>query len=36
MYWIVLGGDRYRWQASLNMVMNLHVPYNVDNFLTCS
>ena len=26
--WINLTQDRYRWQASVNMVMNLQVPYN--------
>jgi hypothetical protein len=34
MDWIEVAWDRYRWQAVTNVVMNLWVPYNVDNFLT--
>jgi hypothetical protein len=33
MNWIDLAQDRDRWQALLNTVMNLQVPYNVGNFL---
>jgi hypothetical protein len=32
--WIELAQDKDRWQASINVVMNLRVPYNVGNFLT--
>jgi hypothetical protein len=32
--WIVLAKDRDRWQALVDAVMNLRVPYNVGNFLT--
>jgi hypothetical protein len=28
------GSGRDRWQAIANAVMNLHVPENVENFLT--
>jgi hypothetical protein len=34
MDWTELAQDRYRWQALVNVVMNLQVPYNVGNFLT--
>ena len=34
MDWIKLAQDRERWQAIVNGVMNLGVPYNVGNFLT--
>jgi hypothetical protein len=34
MDWIDLAQDRDRWQALVNMVMNLHVPQNEGNFLT--
>jgi hypothetical protein len=34
MDWIVLGQDRERWQALVNAIMNLWVPYNAGNFLT--
>ena len=34
MDWIKLAQDRDRWQALLNVVMNLRVPQNVGNFLT--
>lgn len=32
--WIHLAHDRYRWQAVVNTVLNLHIPFNVGNFLT--
>jgi len=32
--WIDLAQDRNRWQALVNAVMNLQVPYSVGNFLT--
>jgi hypothetical protein len=32
--WIYLAHDRYQWQALVNSVMNLQVPYKVGNFLT--
>jgi len=35
MYWIGLAQDRDRWQSFVNVVMNLWVPKNVGNFLTC-
>ena len=31
---IDLAQGRDRWQAFVNVVMNLQVPYNVGNFLT--
>jgi hypothetical protein len=34
MDWIDLAQDRDRWWAVVNVVMNLWVLYNVDNFLT--
>ena len=34
MDWIELAQDRGRWQALVNVVMNLRVPYNAGNFLT--
>jgi len=35
MDWIDLAQDRNRWQAILNAVMSLCVPYKGGNFLTC-
>jgi hypothetical protein len=32
--WIHLAQDRDRWQALVNMVMNLQVPSNAGDFLT--
>ena len=32
--WMELAQDRDRWQALVNVVMNLHVPYSAGNFLT--
>jgi hypothetical protein len=32
--WIELATDRDRWQALVNVVMNLQVPQNAGNFLT--
>jgi hypothetical protein len=32
--WIYLPKDRVRWQAVVNVVMNLWVPYKVEFFLT--
>jgi hypothetical protein len=34
MDWIDVAQDRDRWQALVNAVMNLQVPYNAGNFLT--
>ena len=34
MDWIELAQDRYRWWILVNAVMNLQVPYNVENFVT--
>jgi len=31
--WIKLAQDRGRWQALVNVVMNLRVPYSARNFL---
>ena len=35
MGWIGLAQDKDRWQPFVNVVMNLQVPINVGNFLTC-
>jgi hypothetical protein len=34
MDWIDLAGNRDRWLALMNIVMDLQIPYNVANFLT--
>jgi len=34
MHWIDLTQDRVKWQAVVNVVMNLWVPLNARNFLT--
>ena len=34
MVWINLAQDRDKWQALVDIVMDLQVPYNVRNFLT--
>jgi hypothetical protein len=34
MDWIGLAQDRDRRRVLVNAVINLHVPYNADNFLT--
>jgi hypothetical protein len=34
MNWIGLAKRRGRWRAVVNEVMNLLVPYNVENFFT--
>jgi len=35
MNWIGLAQARDKWQSFVNVVMNLWVPKNVRNFLTC-
>jgi hypothetical protein len=32
---IHLGQDKVKWQAPVNMVMNLMVPFNTENAATC-
>jgi len=32
--WMHLAQDRDQWQALLNMIINLWVPYRTDNFVT--
>jgi hypothetical protein len=32
--WINMAQYRDKWQTPVNMVMNIHVPKNIDNFLT--
>jgi hypothetical protein len=34
MDWIRLAQDRGNWRALLNTVINLQIPYNVENFLS--
>jgi hypothetical protein len=34
MNWLDLAQNRDRWQARLNAVMKLQVPYNAGNFMT--
>ena len=34
MDWIDVAQDNDRWQARGNVLMNLHFPQNVGNFLT--
>jgi hypothetical protein len=34
MDWIDLVQDRDKWQALVKAVVNLHVPYNVEDSLT--
>ena len=34
MDWITLAQDRDRWWELVNAVMDLRVPYNVQNFFT--
>jgi hypothetical protein len=35
MDWIDVAEDRGRWRTLVNAVMNLRVPSNAGNFLTC-
>jgi hypothetical protein len=35
MNWIGLAQRRGMWRAVVNTVMNLLVPYNVENFINC-
>jgi len=34
--WIFLARNRNGWQGLVDAVMNLRLPYNAGNFLTCS
>jgi hypothetical protein len=35
MDWIDLASDWVKWRALVNAVMNLRIPLNAGNFLTC-
>jgi hypothetical protein len=34
MYWIDVAEDRHRWNALVNILMNLRVPYNAVKLLS--